>query len=165
MIPWLGWMDPQGYVRRMKRLRKMFDRFFEHVLEEHQERRRRERETFVSTSTDMVDLLLELADDPDLEVPMHRDGIKGFILTLIHTVPNLRNKALSGGHSEETMRLHPVTPMLAPRLSRMHESIDDIPARTLVFVNVWTIGRDPKVWESPTEFRPERFVGSKAAWT
>jgi len=78
VIPWLGWLDPQGYVKRMKRLAKMVDRFLEHVLDEHNERRRREGEEFVAT--DMVDLLLELADDPTLEVPIERHGVKGFVL-------------------------------------------------------------------------------------
>jgi typhasterol/6-deoxotyphasterol 2alpha-hydroxylase len=77
-IPWLSWLDPQGYIGRMKRLGKMFDRFLEHVVDEHSERRRREGEAFVAT--DMVDLLLELADDPTLEVPIERDGVKGFVL-------------------------------------------------------------------------------------
>ncbi|TVU22580.1 hypothetical protein EJB05_32290 [Eragrostis curvula] len=203
MIPWLDWLDLQGYVRRMKRLGKMFDRFLEHVVEEHEERRRREGDKFVPT--DMVDLLLELADDPSLEVPIERDGVKGFALDFIAGGTDtstvvvewamselLRNpkhlaKAVDEldrviGHDrlvqegdipnlpyieaivKETMRLHPVTPMLAPRLSREDTCMDgyDIPAGTLVFVNVWAIGRDPAVWGSDTaeEFWPDRFVGS-----
>jgi hypothetical protein len=77
-IPWLSWLDLQGYVGRMKRLGKMFDRFLEHVVDEHSQRRRREGDKFVAA--DMVDLLLELADDPNLEVPIKRDGVKGFAL-------------------------------------------------------------------------------------
>jgi cytochrome P450 len=34
-ILWLDWMDLQGYIKRMKKLSKMFDRFLEHVVEEH----------------------------------------------------------------------------------------------------------------------------------
>jgi typhasterol/6-deoxotyphasterol 2alpha-hydroxylase len=58
MVSWLGWLDTHRYVGRMKRLAAKFDRFIEHVLREHAERRRREGGAFVSG--DMVDLLLYL---------------------------------------------------------------------------------------------------------
>lgn len=34
-MPWLRFMDVQGYVKTMKALGKRFDRFNEYVLEEH----------------------------------------------------------------------------------------------------------------------------------
>lgn len=31
---------------------------------------------------------------------------------------------------------------------------------TLLFVNLWAIGRDPKYWKNPLEFQPERLLQS-----
>lgn len=75
-IPWLDGLDLQGYIGRMKKVSKKFDRFLEHVLDEHNERRQREGEGFVAR--DMVDVLLQLADDPNLDVKLERHGVKAF---------------------------------------------------------------------------------------
>ncbi|KVI12210.1 cytochrome P450 [Cynara cardunculus var. scolymus] len=80
-MPWIGFMDLQGYVKRMKALCKKFNRFHDHVLEEHRGRMKADGERFVAK--DMVDLLLQLADDPSLEVKLDSDGVKGFIQDLI----------------------------------------------------------------------------------
>nr|QGN65414.1 cytochrome P450 [Oryza sativa f. spontanea] len=201
-IPWLDWLDLQGYIKRMKKLGKMFDRFLEHVVDEHNERRRREGESFVAK--DMVDVLLQFADNPNLEVKLKREGVKAFTQDLIAggtessavtvewalsellkkpevfakaneeldrvvgrgrwvTEKDVPSLTYVDAIVKETMRLHPVAPMLVPRLSREDTSVDgyDIPAGTRVLVSVWTIGRDPKLWDAPEEFMPERFIGNK----
>lgn len=60
---------------------------------------------------------------------------------------------------KETFRLHPPVPLVTRR-SVSECAIENyvIPENTLLFVNVWAIGRDPNHWESPLEFRPERFL-------
>ena len=64
---------------------------------------------------------------------------------------------------KEVLRLHPPAPLLVPRESMDNCRIEgyEIPQRTRVIVNGWAIGRDPKVWEAPEEFRPERFMGNQ----
>ncbi|CAL2264191.1 unnamed protein product [Prunus armeniaca] len=60
---------------------------------------------------------------------------------------------------KETFRLHPPVPLVT-RNSVQQCKIGgyDIPTNTMLHVNVWAIGRDPKNWESPLDFWPERFL-------
>ncbi|XP_020094508.1 cytochrome P450 71A1-like [Ananas comosus] len=63
---------------------------------------------------------------------------------------------------KETLRLHPPAPLLTPRESMKDCYIKDyfIPKNTRVIINDWAISRDPKYWDAPDEFRPERFINS-----
>ncbi|PUZ74407.1 hypothetical protein GQ55_1G062800 [Panicum hallii var. hallii] len=60
---------------------------------------------------------------------------------------------------KETLRLHPPAPLLLPREARESCKVlgYDVPKGTTVFVNAWAIGRDPRYWDDPEEFKPERF--------
>lgn len=75
-IPWLDFLDLQGYVKRMKALKKKFDRFHDHVFDEHKANRKGNLKDFVPK--DMVDLLLQMADDPNLDVKLNYDSVRGF---------------------------------------------------------------------------------------
>ncbi|KAG9447229.1 hypothetical protein H6P81_013357 [Aristolochia fimbriata] len=61
---------------------------------------------------------------------------------------------------KETLRLHPPVPLLVPREAMQDVEIGEyrVPAKTRVMVNVWAIGRDPKLWEDAEAFKPERFM-------
>jgi flavonoid 3',5'-hydroxylase len=66
---------------------------------------------------------------------------------------------------KEAFRLHPSTPLNLPRISSESCEVNGyyVPKNTRLSVNIWAIGRDPDVWESPLEFNPERFMHGKNA--
>jgi cytochrome P450 len=60
----------------------------------------------------------------------------------------------------ETMRVRPVVPMVVRILReplRVGEHV--LPKGTRVAPSIYLTNRDPEVYEAPSEFRPERFVG------
>ncbi|XP_022924015.1 cytochrome P450 71A1-like [Cucurbita moschata] len=61
---------------------------------------------------------------------------------------------------KESLRLHPPVPLLVPRQTMGTVNLEgyEIPPKTSVWVNAWAIQRDPKSWENPNEFIPERFM-------
>lgn len=62
------------------------------------------------------------------------------------------------------MRLHPAA-TISHRQSIKEVTVNGytIPADTTLFVNLWSVNRDPKYWVDPNEFKPERFLEGPTA--
>ncbi|KAJ4833155.1 hypothetical protein Tsubulata_028545 [Turnera subulata] len=65
---------------------------------------------------------------------------------------------------KETLRLYPPGP-----LTGIREAMEDctiggyyVPKGTRLVVNIWKLHRDPRIWENPCEFQPERFLTTHA---
>ncbi|KFK30358.1 hypothetical protein AALP_AA7G251000 [Arabis alpina] len=59
----------------------------------------------------------------------------------------------------ETLRLYPAVPLLLPHVASEACKVGgyDVPSGTMVLINAWAMHRDPKLWEDPEMFKPERF--------
>nr|GMD24562.1 flavonoid 3'-monooxygenase-like [Ipomoea batatas] len=83
-LPWLSFLDLQGYVKQMKELNRVFDRFHNIVLDDHMAKKKEAEEKndgFVPK--DMVDVLLQMSEDPNLEVKLTKDCVKGLVQDLL----------------------------------------------------------------------------------
>ncbi|KAF3606294.1 hypothetical protein DY000_02045266 [Brassica cretica] len=85
-------------------------------------------------------------------------GLNGFVQE-----PDISELPYIQAIVKETFRLHPPVPFLLLREAETDVEIFGyfVPKDAQVLVNVWAIGRDPGVWENPTRFEPERFLGKE----
>ncbi|KAL0351283.1 UNVERIFIED_CONTAM: Trimethyltridecatetraene synthase [Sesamum calycinum] len=79
-IPWLSSFDLQGYVKRMKALSKKLDKFYDYVLDGHLTRKAAQKD-FIPE--DVLDAVLQLAEDPNLEVKLTRNHVKALAQNLL----------------------------------------------------------------------------------
>ncbi|PPD81909.1 hypothetical protein GOBAR_DD21175 [Gossypium barbadense] len=136
IFPSIAWFDIQGIERGMKKIRQSFNEFLDSVIEE-----RMKKETGEQKS-DVLQMLLDLHKNQDSPSSLTMNQIKGILVI------------------KETFPLHPVLPLLVPRCSARSLTVGGytIPKDSRVFLNTWSIHRDPNIWDNPMEFQPERFL-------
>ncbi|CAI0469552.1 unnamed protein product [Linum tenue] len=173
IFPVLSWMDPQGLVRKMRRdLGKALEiasRFVSDRIEDGKDKKKE------WDKKDFLDVLLEFQgngkDEPDeifLAGSETTSSTTEWALTELLRHPKLEESDIDSlpflrAVVKETFRLHPPIPLLVPRRAIRDTKFMgyDIPKDTQVFVNAWSIGRDPDQWVDPWSFKPERFLDSK----
>jgi flavonoid 3'-monooxygenase len=117
----------------------------------------------VDTSASTLEwALLELIRHPDImkKAQEELDRVVGRNRPILES--DLPNLPYLQAVIKENFRLHPTSPVAVPHLNTKDSQISNynIPANTIVILNVWAIGRDPKTWNKPLEFDPDRFVDS-----
>ncbi|XVF17592.1 hypothetical protein REPUB_Repub10bG0136900 [Reevesia pubescens] len=194
-LPIFKYFDKQGYIKKVMKLGKKVDVFFQGLIDEH----RRNKGDSERGNT-MIDHLLSFQESqPEYYTD---ETIKGLALSIVAagshtsavtmewTMSNLLNhpevlkkvraelEAFLGSKQlldetdlpklrylqntvSETLRLYPATPVITPHMSSESDYCTiggyTIPPKTILLVNAWAIHRDPKLWDDPTCFNPERF--------
>lgn len=113
---------------------------------------------YETTSTTLTYLLYNLATNPDCLEKLVEEIDTNFPPDTPITYDALMKMDYLEMAINESMRLLPT----APRLERVCKKTMDlngvtIPKDTLVAIPTYVLNRDPQLWESPDEFRPERF--------
>ncbi|KAJ8769597.1 hypothetical protein K2173_005200 [Erythroxylum novogranatense] len=92
-IPQIAWLDLQGLRKRMKAAARVFDEFFEKIIEEHI------KNTDENRTKDFIDVMLGLMGSEETEYRVERDSIKAVILDMLaasmDTSPTVVEWALS----------------------------------------------------------------------
>ncbi|KAL6341749.1 hypothetical protein AAG906_037993 [Vitis piasezkii] len=175
-IPSIAWLDIQGIERGMKHLHKKFDKLLTRMIEEHtaSAHERKGNPDFLdvvmghqgnSTGRSSPLPTLRHVENPSIlkRAQEEMDHVIGRNRRLVES--DLPKLPYLQAICKESFRRHPSTPLNLPRVSTQACEVNGyyIPKNTRLSVNIWAIGRDPDVWESPEEFRPERFLSGRNA--
>jgi hypothetical protein len=78
-IPYIAPLDLQGLTWRMKAVSKVFDYFFETIIDEHVQSQDKNK------TKDFVDVMLSFMGSQESEYCIERSNIKAIILVIVHT--------------------------------------------------------------------------------
>ncbi|KAF8023134.1 hypothetical protein BT93_F0589 [Corymbia citriodora subsp. variegata] len=180
-------VDFQGRERRMVDLAKRSDVILQGMIDELRSRRKRSNSGREGESKTMIDTMLSEGYSDDVIkgqiLTMLMAGTDTSAMTiewamsLLLNHPDIMKKVqaelddiVGRDHLVDEANVHKLLCLqnIINEVLRLfsHESAEDcmisgfdVPQGTMIMVNAWAIQRDPKVWDDPTSFKPERYEG------
>ncbi|XP_053513018.1 cytochrome P450 2U1 isoform X4 [Artibeus jamaicensis] len=113
-----------------------------------------------TTTNSLLWCLLYMSLNPDIQDKVHEE-IERVIGA--DRVPSLTDKAqmpYTEATIMEVQRLSTVVPLAIPHMTSEKTVLQGytIPKGTVIFPNLWSLHRDPAIWEKPDDFDPNRFL-------
>ena len=173
MIDGAGAIGPRHW--RGQLLRQRTERWVRRALEDVRNGRRSVPEgstvDVIATHRDEHGELLDSADAAVELINILRPTVAighyfAFAALALHQHPEAAERVRAGGDAErewfvqEVRRLTPFFPLVAGRVVEPFEwQGSDFPQGRWVLLDLYGTNRDPRVWDDPDDFRPERFDG------
>ncbi|KAE8662396.1 Cytochrome P450 81D11 [Hibiscus syriacus] len=164
-LPVLNWFG-LGFGRELKKLAQRMDVFLQKLIDDHRSKSCKIT-VIIMAGTDTSSVTIEWAMANLLNHPLVLKKARDEIDSLIGEENLIEESDVPKLHylqsiMYETLRLYPAVPLLIPHMPSTDCTIGgyDVPSGAIVLVNAWTIHRDPKAWDDPESFKPERFDGN-----
>ncbi|XP_031737068.1 cytochrome P450 81Q32-like [Cucumis sativus] len=166
-IPLWNWIDPTGFMKKVKKLGKTSDEFLQLMLKpefynDHAFKVLNQDIILAGIDTSTVTLewaLSQLLNNPEI-LKKSKEEIDCLIgRERLVSEADLPNLSYLQGIIFDTLPLHPPAPLLVPHCALFEECKIkgyDTPRDTIVLIHAWAIHRDSSLWENVTKFKPER---------
>ncbi|KAG6618020.1 hypothetical protein I3842_Q135000 [Carya illinoinensis] len=165
LFPTLANFDLQGIAREAKEISKNVDRtkdFLQVLLEIREQNTGADSISMIQLKAVLFDVVIAGSDTTTTTVmrKVQEELIEIVGMDKLVEESHLPKLRYLDAVIKETFRLHPPLPFLIPRSPSKSSIIGGyhVPKGSNIFVNAWAIQRDPKYWENPLEFKPERFL-------
>ena len=115
---------------------------------------------FETTSNSIYWGLAYLIKYPDIQRQLHEELDHVIGRQRLPTLADVTSLPLLQATVYELLRVTSLAPLSVPRSTTTETKIRDftIPKDTMVFVNLWSVHRDPATWNDPDVFNPRRFL-------
>ena len=104
--------------------------------------------------------LAYLVKYPDVQRQLHDELDEVVGRQRLPTLQDITSLPLLQATVYELLRVTSLVPLALPRSTTTETSIKGftIPKGTVVFINLWSVHRDPEAWQDPDVFNPKRFL-------